>query len=1043
MSKLFCNTFFDAFMSGSDVKHELLNLISYMSTSYPHISHIFSDFTDLTKIIDTFTKIGKFFSIPFKVVERNEKDEIVKDMTFRQFFTELKTMNVHQNIIDDKGKQYSCGFHEEELFDHLILTGLITCVNAIKMNLDPFISSLSGILHDIGKPGCIHLFDKGHVGYRYNGEFGSLILSRIDSSSFETFISKDSWEMICRLTTIHMCSYHLTTFISPWEQARLNSTRIENDLTKQYLMALSYGDVFSALSDKTSYTDFTDSRDQYYTEISKPFVCNRNKFVITVDGLSNSGKSTIADILMSFFSDNNISYGYIARDNIMCDLVMRMQNLSLKNSRPTANEYAECYTYYKKNGLSKIVNKNMQNTICNSINSNTVTIIDTQMTLFKQTSSIFPSNISDCIIISIDVNRNHITIDDKKNGIGLNDQLSLSGSSTFLKPFDVKSMDVYRLQSKYCSKNEDLTCTCGVDFKFQVCSNSEFYDSNSIGLDTFKDIFQRIYSMIDMSSSSGPRLDNLNLTDLVNNVYNSVDKNYDKLTEFFRTKAYQCACPIDFRDTSYSKRIIHLKYLDHNNNWNKWGRDTRGTAFYLNDEQFWIPVKYLMQRGAEMLTGMQIRRGITDTENINLSADYRCSHLSAGQQSLIIKLATGNKVNLKASFKKDGSLHAFVLYSGEFAKVMRTVILLKADEFTKTVMNIWDSISGTTDYTFVFQSQGTMLLGNFMQDYATTALFPMADPKLTPIKKISAYGSDLFRRLKNIFDEMSGDFKFILAETICRNRLESYSGKVHNELAVSYNESGFTILSRTSIEDSIYKVDPHYEFSELINSNGFNEPAFWDVTTVEMMDNLIKAVDSYIFGKMTINEFYEFYPPSNKYEYPKIIDVEGFVVYDLDNSNSYGKIKTDSYYKAHKLRENNISFLCDLALVAGHLFPLAQRVRSIYVGLDSKLQIINAKLIELITSELMVNALNEKARKSYVLKDKATQFKIIINTAKEVYCSNAIPFFVEQFGDIVVTDDVKSALVTYAMKCEIWRDCPLSPPDDFRSMLISAMIGTN
>jgi hypothetical protein len=1043
MSKLFCNTFFDAFMSGSDVKRELVNLIDYMSKFYPHIYHIFSDFTDFTKIIDTFTKIGKFFSIPFKVVERNGVDEIVKDMTFGQVFTELKTMNVHQNIIDDNGKQYSCGFHEEELFDHLIMSGLIACVNAIKMGIDPFISALSGILHDIGKPGCIHLFSKGYVGYPYHGEFGALILSRIYSSSFETFISKDSWELICRLITIHMCSYHLTTFTSDWEQARINSTRIENDSTKKYLMALSYGDVLSAVSKLTSYDDFLQSRDEYFSEISKPFICSKKKIVITVDGLTNSGKSTVADILMSFFSNNNISYGYIARDNVMCNLVMGMQNLSLKNSRPTADEYADCYTYYKKNGLSKIVNKNMLNAIRDSCNSNTVTIIDTQMTLFKHSSSIFPSNISDYIIISIDVNRNHITIDDKKNGIGLNDQLTLSGSSTFLKPFDVKSMDIYRLQSKFCNKNEDLTCVGGVDFKFQVCSNSEFYGSNSIGLNTFKDIFQRIYSMIDTSTSSSHSLDNLNLTDLVNHVYKTVNKDYDKLTEFFRTKAYQCSCPVDFRDTSYSKRIIHLKYLDHNNNWNKWGRDTRGTGFYLNDDEHWIPVKYLMQRGAEMLTGMQIKRGITDTENINLSADYRCSHLSAEQQGLIINLATGNKVNIKASFKKDGSLHAFVLYSGEFAKIMRDVINTKGDKFTKTVMNIWDSITGSTDYTFVFQSQGTMLLGNFMQDYATTALFPIAEPKLTPIDKLKKYGPDLFRRLGKMFDSMNGDFKLILAETICANRLESYSGKVHNELAVSYTESGFTILSRTSITGNTYKVEPHYEFSELIHSNGFNEPAFWNVTTVEMMDNLIKAVDSYIFGNLSISEFYCQFPPSNKFGYEQVIDVEGFVVYDLDNFNSYGKIKTDSYYKAHKLRENNVSFLCDLALVAGHLFPLAHKVRTIYVGLDSKLKIINSKLIELITSDLMVNALNEKARKSYLTKDKATQFKIIINTARAPFCNNAIPFFVEQFGQIAVTEDTKSLIVNYAMKCEIWRDVPLTPPDEFRSFLISAMVGSS
>ena len=1037
-SNLFCNAFFEAFMTGSNVKIVLSNLTENITIKYTHLKFLHYD----PIIEETFIKIGKFFTIPFKVVERNGTNEIIKEMTFKQIFDGLKTLNVHQNVTDDKGNNYSCGFHEEELFDHLIMTGIISCHRAIKMKIDPFISALSGILHDIGKPGCIHLFSKGRVGYPFHGEFGAIILSRIYSSSFESYISKDSWEMVCRLLTVHMCSYHLTTFTSKWEQARINSTRIEDETCKNYLMALSHGDVLAALSNLSSYSDFIDTREEYYQEISKPFICNQNKIVITVDGLSNSGKSTVSDLLMTFFRDHNISYGYVARDIVMFTLYCNMNGISSPMQRPTADEYATCYAFYKKNGLAKIVNKNMCNSIRSSIDTNRVTIIDTQLTLFKHSSTIIPSNISDCIVISIDVNRNNITVDDKKNGIKMNEQLKLSGDSTFLKPFDVSTMDVYRLQSKYCNKNEDVSAIGSVDFKFQICSNFEFSGLNSIGLESFKKSFMNIYSNL-TKSTSGSSIDNLNLTDLINHVYSTSDKNYDTLCEFFRNKAYQCSCPFDFRDTPYAKRIIHLKYLDHNNNWNKWGRDTRGTAFYLNDDNYWIPVKYLMQRGAEMVTGMQIKRGITDTENINLGADYRCSHLSPQQQSLIIKLATNSSINLKASFKKDGSLHAFVLYSGEFAKVIRSIILSKCDEFTKTVSRIWDTITGTTDYTFVFQSQGTMMLGNFMQDYATTSLFPMADPKLTPIEKLEMFGPDLFRRLAKMFDTMNGDYKLILAETICANRIESYSGKVHNELAVAYPNSGFTILSRTSITGTSYQVEPHYEFSDIIHSNGFVEPAFWDVTTVINMDNLIKAVDSYIFGKMTIDEFYESFPPSNKYGYEKIIDVEGFVVYDLDNSNSYGKIKTDSYYKAHKLRDGNIPFLCDLALVAGHLFPLANKIRTIYVDLDSKLTTINSKLIELVTSDLMFNSLSDKVKKSYMTKDKATQFKIIINIAKDMYCDNAIPFFVEQFGDIKVTEDVKSALVNYAMKCEIWRDIPLSPSDDFRSIMISAIIGTD
>lgn len=1041
MSTMFTQTFFDTVMAGGDVQGELESLIVYLTTNYPHLNVIFDSQSELTLIVETFKRIGKFFAVPFTVIERSSSTETVITYTFNEIFNNLKTMNVHQNVIHD-GKNYECGFHKEELFDHLILSSLISCVRAIEMKLDPFIAALSAILHDIGKPGCIHFFSKGHIGYPYHGEFGAIILSRIYSTSFESYISKESWEMICRLLTVHMCSYHMTTFTSEWEQSRLNSTRVESTETKNYLMALSFGDVFAAISPLNSYSDFIDTRENYFAEISKPYQCNKDRTLITIDGLSNSGKSTVADMLMAWFAEKNLTVGYVARDCVMTDLVYTLQNKTPKNTRLTSEDYAECYAYYKSHGLGKVVNKNMSSKIRDSIVSNLITIVDTQMTMFKQQSQIIPTNVDRCLVISIDVSRNAQTRDDQKNGVSIGEQLKLSGISNFFAPFDVSSMDVYRLQSKYCSNTQDLTMI-GVDHKFQICSNSEFDGANSIGLKTFQELFTQILTEINpTNSTTGLSIDSMTLIELVNYVYNTNGKDYTKLLEFFRTKAYQISTPPEFRDTPYAERIVHIKYLDHNNIWNtKWARDTRGTAFYLTDSGSWIPVKYLMQRGAEMLTGMQIGRGITDTENISLGSDSRCLHLSVEQQSLIIKLATSGNVDLKASFKKDGSLHAFTLYSGEFAKVLRMIIETKSDEFTNTVMRIWDDISGSTDNVFVFQSQGTMILGNFMQDYATTALFPTAEPELTQVQKVQQYGPELFRRLNAMFSSMEGEHNIIIAETICANRRESCSGKIHNELAVNYKESGFTILSRTSIIGDHYVVQPHYEFSDSIHSNGFTEPAYWDVTTVELMDNLIRGVDSYIFGKMTMDEFYSQYPPSNKFSYDKVIDVEGFVVYDLDNGNSYGKVKTDSYYKAHKLRDSNVPFLCELAQVAGHLFPLAFKVNSIYSSLPTKLAVINQKLIELVTSDLMINALNPKARASYVTKDKATQFKIVINIAKQVFTENAIPIFIEQFGEIQLTDDMKAAIVAYAMRCEIWRPIPLPPPTDFCSCLISAMVG--
>lgn len=1037
MSALFTNSFFEAFMSQNNTNSALSTLIAFLSSRYPHLQSKFQNI-DLQRIADTFDKVGCFFAVTFNVIERAENIEVVKEMTFCQIFQSLQLLNVHQDIVND-GKNYSCEYHTEELFDHLILCGLISCIEAINMEIDPFIATLAGILHDIGKLGCIHIFANDHIGYPFHGEFGAIILARIYSKSFEQFVSKEMWELICRLLTVHMCSYHLVKYESYWEQSRVNSCRFEDDITKSYLIAMSHGDVFAALSIKAQYAEFIDSRPAYVKEISKPFVCNRNKFVITLDGLSGSGKSTVADMLRTWFVSQHISVGYIARDDIMCKHVAGMMNISLTNERPTNEEYATCFAYYKLNGLGKIINKQMQFAICDSIDANMVTLVDTQLTLFKYSSAIIPDNISECVVISIDVNRNALSIDDKKNGIDLTSQLKLSGNSSFLKPFDVSSMDVFRLQSKYCSKIDNLT-PGAVDYKFQICSNTGFDGLNSIGLESFKSLFMKIYTTVDSSNPTGFSLDKTTLTKLVNDVYNSGDRNYAQLGMFFNSVAVLCSCPVDFRETPYSERIILLKYKEHNTDWRECMRDTRGTAFYLNDAGFWIPIKYLMQRGAEILTGMHLKSGITQTENIDLSSDYKCSRLSPKQQGLVVKMATGGSVNLKATMKKDGSLFVVTAITGEFAAVLREIITLKGDKFTLTVMNICDELYGSTDVTHILQSQGTMILGEFMQDYTTTACFPDADPTLTPVEKLIKYGPVLFSRMLKMFAEMVGDVKSILMESICPNRQESYSEKIHTELAINYERASITILARVSIKDGEYVNEPHYEFSDLIHLNGFAEPAFWDVNSVEMMEKLINGIDDFIFGKITTEDFYAQFPPSNTYGYELIIDVEGFVVYDLDNENSYGKIKTLSYYKSHKLNESNVPFLCDLALVAGHLFPLAQKVRHIYIGLDEKLSIINGKLIELVTSELMINSLSPKARASYVTKEKATQFKIAINTARDIFSVNAIPFFAEQFGDIATTDEMKASIINYAMKCEIWRDIPLAPSNEFRSLLISLMI---
>jgi len=226
----------------------------------------------------------------------------------------------------------------------------------------------------------------------------------------------------------------------------------------------------------------------------------------------------------------------------------------------------------------------------------------------------------------------------------------------------------------------------------------------------------------------------------------------------------------------------------------------------------------------------------------------------------------------------------------------------------------------------------------------------------------------------------------------------------------------------------------------LIHKCGFTEPAYWHCTEVSQVDKLIQDVDGYIFKKITLEQFYESNPPANKYSYEKVIDCEGFVSYDLMRGNSYGKIKTDSYYKAHKLHNENIPFLCELNKVAGHIFPLARIVDETISKLDEKLELINPELIKLITSDDMKNVLPEKAKNGFDKRPRSVQFKIIINNAKDKFSELGFLIFQEHFPSILLNDEMKNFIIAYAMKTELWLDCPKPIDEQLKSELVYNLI---
>lgn len=342
---------------------------------------------------------------------------------------------------------------------------------------------LVALFHDIGKPSCIRIFDKGHIGYPYHGEYGALILSRLYNPDFAKFISKNDYEIMCRAISIHMCFYHMTDFQSNWSNERVNSTRIESDNIKQMLMNLSYGDVFAAFSPMNNSEAFIKTRVEYLEMISSDFVYDQNKYVFVMNGRSGSGKSFMANILAHFVKTKGLTVNHIQRDIIIANVVRAAQGLNDIDYRPTSEEYESYHQYYRLNKLGSTVNELFKNHFQNSINMFDVTIIDTQLTMFRGVEQIIPPNLDKCIVISFDVSRNILLENDSKNGVPITTQFQMFGQSSVLSPLDLTDVQVSNVASAYTHNQRPIGFA--PHFVFALGYNEYFQGSETIGLNYF------------------------------------------------------------------------------------------------------------------------------------------------------------------------------------------------------------------------------------------------------------------------------------------------------------------------------------------------------------------------------------------------------------------------------------------------------------------------------------------------------------------------------------------------------------------------------
>jgi hypothetical protein len=1000
----------------------------------------------------------------------------IEKTTFTVLFDYIKTHDVHQGLDNHK-----CSFHTESLYDHLLNACVVTVATAlVETKGDIFISSVAGftaLVHDFGKIATASPCGNGHVAYPYHGEFGAIIIQRAFNNDFDTTmrrffpecLPKRVWNDICASISTHMCSYHVTNNETVWNKCRINSVARQPIFVRNILMFLAYGDTFGALPEEfTEHEEFLSFRQKWWQMIQVPSSLKRDKICILVRGRSNGGKSVISSLIHDQLFAKNISSNIISRDNVMAHVVSQYpeSGINFNGTRLIDSQYILAYNFYTKNKLGKNVNDKMREFIKHSINTNVVTIIDTQMTMFDGADYIFPSNISRCNVLAVDVTRNAQVFDDSKNGKNLSDQLKMSGDSDALHPFCVDGVNLYNMQSMYCSSEEN---TQMVEYVFSIVSTDQFSNLDTLGLDYFLEFLHNmITSISDIPDGMRKNPETMHIDEYMNYLMYLYDNNVKKVKDQIAKQHYTIKCPSAWFDTEFFDRVVCIKYLDGiNRNWNVWGREARGCTLFLCDDGKWRIIKMLLQRGAEVLTGQQKARGFTSTENVDLKVDGKALHLSSDQRALMEDLLNDRIVNLMATSKKDGSMLVICQWTGEMASVMRQLYFGLNNTFVNTCIEMYDEIVGHSQHCCMLMTQGTMFMSSEMERFMVTAMFPDNElsSDMSPSDIIRTYGRSIFKSFTQMFSELSGDYKTLIFEAICANRM-SYTGEVHTELAVSYPTSGITFLSATEIYanvigDGSYHYIPHFNISDLIHKCGFMEPAFWNFVKSSDIDDFLQNIDAVAHRNMDVDTFFINTPPLNKYPYEKIVDFEGLVVYDTLRDLSYAKIKTDTYYKCHCFHEYNIQFLCDVAPSVGHIFPLARVVHTIYTSLNDKCAIVNTQLVELLEKNVVLrDALQPKARIALdrLASDKKKMYCILMQNNRKLFGQLAIPIFLSVFttlnylkkircdnpSDERVKDfDMESFCIGYVTRINLWNwtpDTVLDIDDDSRSFLVNWLL---
>ncbi|NBP02545.1 MAG: HD domain-containing protein [Proteobacteria bacterium] len=958
---------------------------------------------------------------PQFVVEGGEQ-KLVTGLTFADIFKHIESEHWHRC-----GK-HTCP-HAESLYEHLHKCGNICYMKARSegySDKECIKAYLTGLLHDIGKPGTRRLLSK-HTAFKGHGLVGGAKLEDFYTPELveEFDLTSDDWADISTCADVHMCSY----FSQHTSILHKYSANILPPSVKKMLLILRTGDQLAMVPDATYSKTMEQIREEVEagekeyrstleSDMDYSVIGKKKGVLILLQGGSASGKSSFAKRLIELFGKEKCNH--INRDWYMVHWTLKNNgeddNITLDSITPEL--YQRCYKMYiaSDKKWAPQMNQHMSRDIFDGLQRGNIVIVDTLATMFDSIETIIPQVAKDAYRISFWLHRNKLISEEESStrlGMEMSSQLSAHGDVSLYNPFNSR---INWMKSVSGSESED--------------GNNDWYLqthlSISIGWTNIKNgliyhLGEKILQMYHYNQSI-PRVPvleqttELNLQELV-----QVLKDMNGIDEFFTQYAYTVS--------TYVPEVVGIKYIDGMNQiWQpKWAREARGRFYYVGDKFGGkvVPLKDTLQRGIEVLTKAHLDGGITETQDVDPKSWSKLDNI----QQMVMRTFSGvNPTDSYLTGKVDGSLLIVNIYPRECEQyeIIKHLALSYGDKFTKTIVNHCLSLEGPI---VTVSTQGTLFIGEEMQDYFLTSIQPLVDYEVKALDDWQHMVPTFVTKAIDYYSSMKLDNTEMVNmcfESYCKNRT-SFTGRLHTELAVGYDHNGLNLLGVMNQGRYI----PHFDLPRRV----FKQPFYYHVQNTLAVYRLMAELDEVVLGTRSMDKFLENFTVD---EFTSlVVHPEGFVLLTpIDGQYDYAKIKTQMYYKCHKIRPNKMQELLQLPEVCGTYYPILRNLHWFFDNLSESINALIHRTFQALTCEINKSSVfytkqNPKARQrmdevidnvdNADVNKKMVVYKMMLNNKDN--WSDIVKIFSEITMDIYKTSSEDMLLFTKGllMKVEPWR----------------------